>query len=241
MTVALDKPKEAQGVQSLETGLRLFEVFMRSEHPSGLSELARRAGMHRAKAYRYLISLQRAGWVAQDGDGRGYVPGPAARELALSWLGRQDLLAAATDAARNLCLAHGLTCFVALWGSAGATTVRVFQPQRTVAISVAEGVALPPDTSATGRLFAVWRNEWQGLLSPQLQTTIRNQGFSAVHGGHVPGVDGMAAPVLDARKQIALTLTLVGPAQSVDTRPQGPHVQALLAACAALSLVPVPG
>ena len=238
MAVALDKPKEVQGVQSLETGLHLFEVFMRSEHPSGLSELARRVGMHRAKAYRYLISLQRAGWVDQDRDGRGYVPGPAARELALSWLGRQDVLAAATDAARNLCLAHGLTCFVALWGSAGATTVRVFHPQRAVAISVAEGVALPPDTSATGRLFAVWRDEWQGALSPQLEAAIRSQGFSVVQGGHVSGVDGVAAPVLDAQRQIALALTLVGPAQSVDTRADGPHVQALLAACAALSLVP---
>ena len=124
MTVVLDKPKEVQGVQSLETGLHLFEVFMQGEHPSGLSELARRVGMHRAKAYRYLISLQRAGWVDQDQDGRGYVPGPAARDLALSWLGRQDMLAAATEAARKLCLAHGLTCFVAACSPFGATSGR---------------------------------------------------------------------------------------------------------------------
>lgn len=238
MTVALDKGKEVQGVQSLETGLHLFQVFMQGEHPSGLSDLARRVGMHRAKAYRYLISLQRAGWVDQDRDGRGYVPGPAARDIALSWLGRQDMLAAATDAARNLCLAHGLTCFVALWGSAGATTVRVFQPPRAVAIAVAEGAALPPDTSATGRLFAVWRNEWRDVLPPELEATIRAQGFSVVRGGHVPGVDGVAAPVLDAQGQIALALTLVGPALSLDTRADGPPVRALLAACAGLSLVP---
>lgn len=238
MTVVLDKPKEVQGVQSLETGLHLFEVFMQGEHPSGLSELARRVGMHRAKAYRYLISLQRAGWVNQDQDGRGYVPGPAARDLALSWLGRQDMLAAATEAARKLCLAHGLTCFVALWGSAGATAVRVFQPPRVVAIAVAEGAALSPATSATGRLFAVWRDEWQDVLPPEVEATIRRDGFSVVQGGHVPGVEGVAAPVLDARGQIALALTLVGPVQSIDLRTEGPHVRALLSACAALSLVP---
>lgn len=238
MAVAVDKRKETPGVQSLETGLHLFREFMQGEHPCGLSELARRVGMHRAKAYRYLVSLQRAGWVTQDAVGKGYMPGPAARELALGWLQRQDRLSPASDAARSLCLAQGLTCFVALWGPAGATVVRVFQPPRTVAISVAEGAALPSDTSATGRLFAVWRGEWRGVLSPAEEVRIRQRGFSVVRGKHVAGVDAVAAPVLDQQRQIMLVLTLVGPATTVDVKSDGPHVRALQAACAALSLAP---
>lgn len=232
--------RSVQGVQSLETGLRLFDVFMRSEHPCGLSELARRTGMHRAKAYRYLVSLQRAGWVAQEGAGRGYVPGPAVRQLALRWWQRQDVLPAAGAAAQRLCDTLGLTCFVAVWGTSGATAVRVCQPARAVAISVASGAVLGPGTSATGRLFAVWRGEAAGVLPAARAACIRQQGYATVQGDHVAGVDAVAAPVLDAQGQMSLALTLVGPASSVDTQADGPHVKALLTACAELSLATGP-
>ena len=65
------------GIQSVELGLALFDVLARQPRACGLSELARLAGMHRAKAYRYLVSLGRAGWVQQDAASGGYEIGRA--------------------------------------------------------------------------------------------------------------------------------------------------------------------
>jgi len=234
----ISKLQAAQGVQSVEIGLSLFACLARHSTPCSLSDLAREAGMHRAKAYRYLVSLQRSGWVVQDPSTSLYELGPAMRELALRWLTHQDALNLAIDEARRLSQAQGETCFVAVWGQGGATAVRVFQPARVVAISIAEGAVLDAASSATGRVFAVWRSEAPEALSNQVQAEIRQQGFAAVEGEHVSGINAVSAPVFDEQGRPVLAVTLVGPASSLDTSPRGKPARALLAACRRISLSP---
>jgi DNA-binding IclR family transcriptional regulator len=224
-----------QGVQSLEVGLALLRSFLVGEQPCSLSDLARRAGMHRAKAYRYLVSLQRTDWIAQDPESGLYEPGAAVRDLALDWWSRQDLLGRAISEASSLAQTQDETCFVALWRSEGATVARVFQPARTVAISVQEGAVLPAATSATGRLFAAWRDQPGESVASRLGRTIRTAGVSVVNGDHVAGINAVAAPVFDDQRHIALALTLVGPAATLDTAIDGRCAQALRDACARLS------
>src|SRR5690606_39412359 len=93
-------PGDVPGIQSVEVGLALFRQLADGETPCGLSDLARRAGMHRAKAYRYLVSLAPAGWVIQDARTGKYDIGPAVRDPAMSWPSPQDPLRLAGAAAR---------------------------------------------------------------------------------------------------------------------------------------------
>ena len=232
-----EKPaRDIAGIQSVELGLALFDRLARHGAPCGLSDLARQAGMHRAKAYRYLVSLQRAGWVRQDPASGLYEPGPAVRSLALRWLAHQDTLNLAIQTARNLSETQGETCFVAVWGSGGATAVRVFQPPRVVSISIAEGAVLDAKTSATGRVFSAWQAaEAPGhTLVPQAGYKGQN-GFAAVEGEHVAGINAVSAPVFDAHGRLALALTLVGPASSLAVGADSPAVRVLLQACARIS------
>ncbi|TAN28050.1 MAG: IclR family transcriptional regulator [Castellaniella sp.] len=233
-----EKLEAAQGVQSVEIGLSLFGCLSRRSEPCSLSDLAREAGMHRAKAYRYLVSLQRAGWVTQDPSTALYDLGPAMRDLALRWLTHQSTLNLAIDEARLLSQSQGETCFVAVWGVGGATAVRVFQPSRVVAISIAEGAVLDAVSSATGRVFAVWREESSSVLSARIRAEIREKGFAAVEGEHVAGINAISAPVFDEQGRPVLALTLVGPASSLDTGANGKPARALLAACQRISLAP---
>lgn len=233
------KLESAQGVQSVEIGLSLFGYLSRRGEPCSLSDLAREAGMHRAKAYRYLVSLQRAGWVMQDPVTALYELGPVMRDQALRWLTHQSTLNLAIDEAHRLSQAQGETCFVAVWGVGGATAIRVFQPSRVVAISIAEGAVLDAASSATGRVFAVWRGESSSALSARVQAEVRANGFAAVEGEHVPGINAVSAPVFDEQGRLVLALTLVGPASSLDTGANGKPARALLAACQRISLAPV--
>lgn len=239
--IGMEKPaklESAQGVQSVEIGLSVFDCLVRQDAPCSLSDLARRLGMHRAKAYRYLISLQRAGWVAQDPVNSLYEPGPAVRDLSLRWLSRQDSLGLAADAARGLCESQGETCFVALWGPGGATVVRVFQPQRVVSISIAEGATLDAGSSATGRVFSAWRKADPDRVPISVLARIRQDGFAAVEGDHVAGINALSAPVFDAQGRLVLALTLVGPASSLGIQPDGAAARALLSACRQVSMGP---
>jgi IclR family pca regulon transcriptional regulator len=54
-------------VQSLERGLRVIKAFSRESPSLPLSEVARRAGLTRATARRFLLTLQDLGYVAADG------------------------------------------------------------------------------------------------------------------------------------------------------------------------------
>lgn len=224
----------SKGVQSVEVGLALFGQLARADGPLALSDLARQAGMHRAKAHRYLASLARAGWVAQDPGTGHYGLGPAIRDLALSWLSRQDPLQLAMAEARELAQSQGETCFVAVWGHGGATAVRVCQPPRNVSISVTEGAVFDPASSATGRVFAAWREPSAALSQAQRQR-IRADGMACVEGDHVAGINGVCAPVLDTHGRILLALTLVGAASSLPARLDTPQARALQAAARRVS------
>jgi DNA-binding IclR family transcriptional regulator len=226
-----EKPvRDIAGIQSVELGLALFDCLARHGAPCGLSDLARQAGMHRAKAYRYLVSLVRTGWVQQDPQSGLYEVGPALRDLAVSWLMHQDPIQLASAEARSLARSVGVTCFVAVWGQGGATAIRVCQPGQGVAISVAEGALFDLKSSATGRIFAAWQSPPGRVLPAAWRRDIRARGLAVVEGEHVAGINALSVPVLDAHGQLVLALTLVGPATALQADPQGPLAGALRAA-----------
>jgi DNA-binding IclR family transcriptional regulator len=238
MDMAADDTEErSNGVQSVEVGLELLRVMLAAERPLGLSELARTAGMHRAKVHRYLVSLSRAGWVSQHADSGHYDLGPMVRDTALAWLARQDPLQLASVEAQALSQALGETCFIAIWAAGGATAIRVFQPPRSVAIGVTEGAVFDPVSSATGRVFAAWRESDSSGPRPAqaLLAQIRRLGAACVYGDHVQGINAVAAPILDAQGQLALVITVVGPASSLDATIDSPAAQAVLSASRRLS------
>ena len=223
------------GIQSLELGLALFDVLARQPQACGLSELARLAGLHRAKAYRYLVSLVRAGWVQQDAASGAYEVGPAVRNLALAWLARQDWIALASAEARSLAQAQGATCLGAGQGEAGVTAVRVCQPGRGVSVGVAEGAVFDLRSSATGRVFAAWGDPPSSAVAALQREQIRWRGLAVVEGEYAAGINALGAPVFDAQGRLLLALTLVGPAASLPADAQGEAAQALRAACERIS------
>ena len=223
------------GIQSLELGLALFDVLARQPQACGLSELARLAGLHRAKAYRYLVSLARAGWVQQDAASGAYEVGPAVRNLALAWLARQDWSALASAEARSLAQALGNTCLVAVQGEAGVTAIRVCQPGQGVSVGVVEGALFDLRSSATGQVFAAWADPPVRALPALLSEQVRWRGMAVVEGEYAPGINALGAPVFDAQGHLLLALTLVGPSVSLQADADGEAARALRAACQRIS------
>ncbi|QXL85584.1 IclR family transcriptional regulator [Comamonas sp. NLF-1-9] len=236
-TAATEAPAEPApvGIQSLELGLELFELLAAQEQALGVSDLARLAGMHRAKVYRYLVSLVRAGWVRQDADSSLYQVGPALRRLALAWLARQDWLELASNEARELAQTQGNTCLVAVQTEAGVCAVRVYQPGQGVSVGVAPGALFDLRTSATGRVFAAWAEPAPEALTPAQRAHIRSQGVAVVEGEHAPGINALGAPVFDAHGHLLLALTLVGHGAALQADAAGSAALALREACARVS------
>jgi DNA-binding IclR family transcriptional regulator len=219
-----------QGVQSIEVGGRLLEVLAQATQPQMLRDLAAAAAMPAAKAHRYLVSLARMGLVEQQAETGLYDLGPFALELGLSALGRIDPLAHAAPLLRELGRETGQTTAVAVWANQGATIVRWVGADTPVAASLRVGSVMPLTRSATGGAFLAFLpqemtaasvrkeladNARKGLAPASAEdlerilARTRRQGFA--HASEfIPGISGIAAPVLDHSGAMVLALIVLG-------------------------------
>lgn len=235
-----DAPRQ-RGIQSIEVGGQLLKALAHHGRPMALKDLAREAGMAPAKAHPYLVSFGQLGLIEQDAASGRYGLGPLAMQMGLISLQQSDPLALATPVIDRLAAETGHTAAIAVWGNRGATIVRVAQPETPVHVSMRHGTVMSLRGTASGRLFAAWLPRAQVLpvLKDEAQLAgrkaeaaidkafgaeleaVRAAGLSAVQGLSLPGINGLAAPVFDGAGHLVLSLTLIGPAATLDTRAHG--------------------
>lgn len=257
-----DSREDAQtGIESIETGMRLLLALVSlGGQPQMLKTLAAAADMPPAKAHRYLVSLIRTGFIERDPAQGLYRFGPASLQLGVSALGSVDAIALSAEAMSRLRDEFDHTMALMVWGTYGPTIVRAEESVRMVTISFRVGRVLPVLTSAGGRALAAYlplattepviAKELQEAraakrLSPKRITTmkqveemfreVRERGLARIAGDITPGVDAMAAPVLDARGTPVTALSAVGPRDAFDARWNGPLARALRSAAMTIS------
>lgn len=232
--------REQAGVQSLESGLQLMLVIAHQRRPMKLTAVAEQAGVSPGKAHRYLVSFIRAGFVTQNPDTGLYGMGPVALEFSLSCLATIEPVSLATHAAERLCAETGHTVAVSVWGSFGPTVVRWEQPAQPVMVNVGLGSVFPLYRSATGRIFAAFlpREVIKAYVEraghPQSDAgvtetldQVRQRGIARAEGDFMQGMSAFAAPVLDDRGRLVLSLTVLGYKAGFDHRWSSPVVAAL--------------
>ena len=224
---------DRQGIQSVEVGFRLLRVLAATNRPMMLRDIARGAGMPAAKAHRYMVSFMRIGIVEQDSSSGRYDLGAYALELGLSGLGRLDPVRLAGPILEALCEEIHETVALAVWGTHGATIVRIVDAGGPVTITLRPGTVLSLCNSATGRAFASFykspflkqmldeelRQESESTktaittirrnLEKQL-TEIRSHGIARATGSLTPGINGFSAPVYDHTGSMVAAITSLG-------------------------------
>ena len=211
---------DRQGIQSIEVGFRLLNVLAATNRPMMLRDIAKGASMPAAKAHRYMVSFLRVGIVEQDPASGRYDLGAYALELGLSGLGRLDPVKFSGPILESLCEEIHETVALAVWGSHGATIVRIVDAGGPVTITLRPGTVLPLSNSATGRAFAAFSRTpfLKTLLDKELNeaassadvavttlrrqlekslTEIREKGIARATGSLTPGINGFSAPVFD--------------------------------------------
>ena len=137
-------------IQSIERAanvLSLFDQNTRSLTPALVSE---RLGLNRTTAYRYLNSLQSAGFLS-----RTYGPGHLLDQLASLVSVRQQILTLAPEVMRGLSGATGLTTVLSFLGASGAVVTLVEEAQRgTIVLTVRAGTTLELRAAQTRLLLA---------------------------------------------------------------------------------------
>lgn len=234
-----------QTVGSAEVAAQILSALADLAPATSLSRLADYVQMPASKVHRYLQALLTTGFAEQDPASNHYALGQEALRVGLIALGKMDVLKVATPCLLSLRDQLNETVFFAVWGNKGATVVQVEQALRSINLITQVGSVLPPFQSATGLVFSAFlpgpeltrllqqaalSDESRQALTAQL-AVIRSQGWHAVQGLLLRGVDAVSAPVFDARGQIAGVVTVVGTALPAGSD----RVQQLLAATQAIS------
>jgi DNA-binding IclR family transcriptional regulator len=244
------------GIQSVDAALRLLKVMTEFSGPATLTEIAQRAHMPSSKAHRYLASFVAADFVEQAERSARYGLSKAAIEVGLAAMGRLDFVERAANTLPGLVEATGASALVAVWGSHGPTAVRWQRTASFIITSMGLGSTFPLLTSATGRVFLTFsprrlvanklkfeieearrfRLSWPDLdpSTPsdidRLVKRIRTNGYAAVDGRFVPGLNGISAPILNWQGEIEAAITLATADPGV-LDPKSGAIERLIDAC----------
>ncbi len=250
-------PRGAGGVQALETGLSVLDVFVGFVRPMMLKDIAHAAGMHPAKVHRYLASFVKWGYVEQDAHGR-YSLGRNALRVGLAGLAQLDAVRLATPLLDDLSAALDETVFAAVWGNCGPTVVQWRDSPHPVTVNVRPGSVLPMLSSATGRVFSAWIDDRQSapLIAAELRQAgkarvagvphtlhgvrdmvadVRAARVGTVAGDLLAGINAVSAPVFDHQGKLVLAITALGNDAIFDADPQGNVARSLLRVAGLLS------
>lgn len=250
--------KLRQGIQSVEIGMRLLNAFAGSATNMTLSALARAAAMHPSKAHRYLVSLIRAGYVAQDPVDGHYGLGPRAMSLGLAAIRQLNVVRFGEGIITELREATQQTISMVMWANRGPTIVHVSEADTPIMVTVRVGSVLPLLNSANGQLFLAYlpRGKTERLIESELAACpksgkwkaprsmseverrvkdIRRRRMTRTEQPVVPGVVSLSAPVFDHRGELVCTLALVGSAGNLDLSWGGAPARSLAAAATRFS------
>ena len=225
------------GVQSLEVGLSVLDVFIQYQQPLMLKQLAESLNMHPAKVHRYVVSLVRMGYAKQHEDGR-YSLGEQAWKLGLNCIQRTDAIQLAQPLI--LQVQQQLNCGFQLskWTAQGPLIVQWLQANHAVTVITRVGSLMPLLNSATGRLWASYQpenvirpmleQEWalnhtQGLkVYPanwteflDLKQSVLTQGYASVSGDMMIGINAVCVPVFNRHQEIEFSIACLGTSQEL--------------------------
>jgi DNA-binding IclR family transcriptional regulator len=208
----------SQGVVAVDRALLLLRRFD-ADHPAlSLTELAARTHQYKSTVLRLLASLQQAGFVQRDADGR-YRPGPEVARLHRVYAASFTLDQVVLPVLQELVRRTGESAaYHVRQGDARLCLFRVDSPH-PVRDHIQAGDVLPLAQGTGGRVLTAFDTTLRRSGSQKdrlLLAKIREQGYFAAIGDRMAEVAGISAPVFAADGRLAAALTLTMPAHRYD-------------------------
>jgi IclR family pca regulon transcriptional regulator len=160
MTDTQDTVKSSDFVQSLSRGLDVIRSFGPEHQQLTLSDVARRTGLTRAAARRFLLTLTELGYVRNDG--RFFSLTPRVLDLGYAYLSGLSLTEVAQPHIEDLvALTHESSSVAVLDGQDIVYVVRV-PTKRIMTVTISVGTRFPAWVTSMGRVLLA------GLTPPEL-------------------------------------------------------------------------
>ncbi|PSJ60917.1 IclR family transcriptional regulator [Pseudaminobacter soli (ex Li et al. 2025)] len=201
-------------MSTIGKALTLLDAVSRLEKDVGLTEIARHCGLDKATARRFLVELEKHGFVEQDPETRRYRIGGAPVRLARIREARFPYLSTAAPFVRELAEASGETVHLSEYAAGRLSTILVEDSPRANRVIVDVGSVLPFHATASGLAFLAFcsARQLEDVLSAPLEAFTENtvtsandlrsllaetarRGYSVCLQGLESGVISTAAPI----------------------------------------------
>ena len=143
-------PTPAYPIESVDNALQILLWLAQSERLR-VSEVAASLGVARSTAHRLLTMLQYRGFVAKDGTGRAYIPGPALSQAGLAALHRRESWSVARPVIERLSIELQESVHFGILEGAEVLFVDGVESTRPLRAGSRVGVRLPAHCTAAGK------------------------------------------------------------------------------------------
>ncbi len=214
-------------VKSSQSGARMLAVLeaIAAEQPIGVSALARRMGTDKSAIQRSIVTLAKAGWIAQT-DERSARWELSAHLFTMARLphSSEDLRRRATPALAELRERTNETAFLAIPDLQRFVVVEVAECQQLLRTVLRIGQLIPPEKSATSRAILSFLDETERttLLGRQASRAELAQFEDVARKGYAVSVDevqlgstNIAAPIIGASGHAVAAITLSAPTERI--------------------------
>lgn len=222
---------DGNAVRSVDRAAALLLALGESQGEAGVTELARRLGLHKSTASRLLATLERRGLVEQDGESGKYRLGLVVIRLAEQAERTLDLRGIAMPELERVARLTRETVSLAVLDGDESLTVAQADGPNLIAVADWTGRSTPLHCVASGKVLLaalaereVLRIVRRGLvrhtertiveLEPLLEelARVRRRGYATALGEFEVGLNAVAAPVVDARGSVIAAVDIWGPA-----------------------------
>jgi DNA-binding IclR family transcriptional regulator len=225
---------DGNAVRSVDRAAALLLALGDSAGETGVTELARRLGLHKSTASRLLATLERRGLVEQDEESGKYRLGLVVIRLADRAERTLDLAAIARPELERLARATRETVSLGIFEDDAYLTVVQVEGPNLVACPDWTGRTTPLHCIAAGKVLLaamaerdVLRIARPGLAARTERTItrlealleelarIRRRGYATAFSEWIEGTNGVAVPVADARGRVIASIAAWGPAPRI--------------------------
>lgn len=144
-------------VGSLSRGLQVMEILASNPDGMTLTEMSERAGLTRAGARRFLLTLVASGYATQDG--RKFLLSPRLLTLSRTWISGSSLWSFAEPFMRALSQQLNESCSAAILADEDVVYVARVAGRRILSVALHVGTRLPALSTAMGRMLLTGLSE----------------------------------------------------------------------------------
>jgi IclR family pca regulon transcriptional regulator len=194
-------------VQSLERGIAVIRAFSTQEPQMTLSDVARRTGLTRAAARRFLLTLVDLHYVHTDG--RVFWLSPRVLELGHSYLSSLSLPELAEPHMERLVAEVRESCSISVLDEGDVIYVARVPVSRIMTVSINVGTRLPAVRTSMGRVLLAatdFATDDAELLAKIER--VRRDGYAIVDQELEEGLRSIAVPIRDGGGSVVAAMNL---------------------------------